>query len=108
MKLTLSSKPFVLQPDTLVGLRGAKNARVRVLRGRLWLTVEGMRQDFILEPGSAFLFSNNALALLEAKTECELLLEPRRKRLLFHGDGQGNGIRVENGCGLFSSKRGDG
>lgn len=83
MKLTLSSKPFVLQPDTLVGLRGAKNARVRVLRGRLWLTVAGMHQDVILEPGSAFLFSNNALALLEAKTECELSLEPRRKRLLF-------------------------
>lgn len=79
MNLTFSSKPFTLQSAALVGLQGAKNAQVQVLRGVLWLTVAGMQQDQVLEPGQSFTFPSNALIVLEACSECELLLQSAQK-----------------------------
>ncbi|MBK7541050.1 MAG: DUF2917 domain-containing protein [Candidatus Competibacteraceae bacterium] len=80
MKLTLNSNPLILQPKTLLGLRRAKRARVRVLRGVLWITVAGMPQDIVLEAGECFEFPNNALTLLEPQQSCELTFERRRNR----------------------------
>lgn len=81
MDLTLNSKPLILQPKTLLGLRRAKRVRARVLRGVLWVTVAGMPEDIVLEAGERFEFPSNALTLLEAHQSCELTFEPRRNRL---------------------------
>lgn len=80
MNLKLNSKALILKPDTLVRLTQAKDIRVRVLRGVLWITATGMRQDVFLGAGEAFSFPNNALALLEATSECALTFEPPQSR----------------------------
>ena len=81
MKLSLNSKPLILQPDTLVGLRRAKNVRVRVSSGVLWITVTGLSEDVVLAAGDQFAFPNHALVLLEAPQACELAFETPRNRL---------------------------
>lgn len=83
MNLKLNSKALILKPDTLVRLTRAKDTRVRVLRGALWITATGMRQDIFLGAGEAFLFPNNALALLEATSECVLTFEPPWNRWIW-------------------------
>lgn len=83
MKLTLNSKPLILQPETLLGLRCAKRARVRVVRGAAWVTVAGMPQDVVLEAGEHFEFPSNALTFLGTSQDCELTFEPPRKRLSY-------------------------
>lgn len=73
MQLNPSHKPIILQAQTLMSFKKAKNARIKIIRGTLWLTVAGKQEDFILEPGSVFQMPNNDLTLLEAKTECEVM-----------------------------------
>jgi hypothetical protein len=75
---TMNSKTLILKPNNLARLSRARNARVRVLCGEVWITATGMRQDIFLGPGEVFLFPNNALALLEAMSECTLTFEPPR------------------------------
>lgn len=80
MNLRFSSKPFILQSDALVSLQGARNARVQVLRSVLRLTVTNMKQDHVLESGQSFTFTSNALIVLQACSECELLSSQRKSQ----------------------------
>ncbi len=76
MQLTPSTKPIVLQAQTLIGFKKAKNSQIKVIRGKAWITVEGEFGDIILEQGGVFKMPNNALTLLETSAECEVAFYP--------------------------------
>ncbi|MET0540632.1 MAG: DUF2917 domain-containing protein [Variovorax sp.] len=47
-------------------LRVAAPARLRVVRGQVWLTVDGQPHDHMLEPGDQFVLERGTRALAQA------------------------------------------
>lgn len=43
-----------------------REERLRVLHGRLWVTVEGRSEDFVLEPGRCLILPARAKSVIEA------------------------------------------
>jgi uncharacterized protein (AIM24 family) len=54
-----------LAEGELMALRGARGARLECSAGLVWLTVEGLPDDFLLATGEHLSIGNNGLVLIE-------------------------------------------
>ncbi|MCD6023490.1 MAG: hypothetical protein K0Q91_406 [Fibrobacteria bacterium] len=65
--------------DRLDLSRGS-DARIACVRGRLWITREGDREDYLLRAGETDIFEGRGRVVLEALEEAAFTIERRRAR----------------------------
>jgi len=63
---------FSFLSKRIKSFRFSKGARIVCLVGRIWVTVEGDHQDYILEPGEALEAPGGALIVMEDLSETEI------------------------------------
>lgn len=59
-------RPLELGRHAALPLAQARGARVRSLRGTLWITQEGDREDYVVRAGDSFTVARNGVTLVSA------------------------------------------
>lgn len=75
MNLCIEDSRLSLLRGQVVGLRAAKGARLRVLRGALWVTQEGDRRDVLLRTRQGVQLERGGATVLHALKPTRLQLE---------------------------------
>lgn len=81
MNLCIEDSRLSLLRGQVVGLRAAKGARLRVLRGALWVTQEGDRRDVLLRTRQDIALERGGATVLHALKATRLRFEPPRRAL---------------------------
>jgi hypothetical protein len=66
MHLELATPRFALEPGQAVSLDDACGAVIEPAGGRLWITEEGDRRDFVVHPGESFVVSRAGRTVVQA------------------------------------------
>jgi quercetin dioxygenase-like cupin family protein len=66
MNLTLHHGSVALERLGGLSLKDAAGAAITCLTGRLWITQEGDRRDFVLAPGDSLQIARGGLTLVSA------------------------------------------
>ncbi|MBK8325304.1 MAG: DUF2917 domain-containing protein [Betaproteobacteria bacterium] len=66
MHLDLDTPRFALEPGQVVSLDDASGALIEPTGGRLWITEEGERKDFVVRPGETFVVSRGGRTVVQA------------------------------------------
>lgn len=66
MHLVLDTPRFALEPGQVVSLDDACGALIEPTGGRLWITEEGERKDFVVRPGETFVVSRGGRTVVQA------------------------------------------
>lgn len=66
MELNLSRPEFALAPGEVATLDDACGAAIRSRGGKVWITEEGVHEDFVLAPGDAFIVRRAGRTLVQA------------------------------------------
>jgi hypothetical protein len=66
MMIELTQAKIFLDPRRGISLTDAAGAAVKVLSGRVWLTMDGDRRDIVLPSGDAHTIERNGLTLINA------------------------------------------
>jgi hypothetical protein len=70
------SMVWQLAPGQLVQLDGALGTRLKVTRGKLWVTLERDVRDIVLEPGASFTIDREGLTLVESQGSSKVDVVP--------------------------------
>ena len=65
MRIELRNTIFKIADENKVSLSNAHNVQIKCLEGRVWLTVDGMSDDYVLTAGEQIQIKGNGLALLQ-------------------------------------------
>lgn len=65
MRIELKNTIFKVADENRVSLSNAHNVQIKCLEGKVWLTVDGMANDFVLTAGEHIQIKGNGLALLQ-------------------------------------------
>ena len=74
MKNLFSNQSHLLQSGQLISGSARQAQTLRVLHGRVWVTIAGMKDDFWLEKGATLDLPTAALIVVEAG-ECASIVE---------------------------------
>lgn len=66
MHLELATPRFALEPGQVVSLDDACGALIEPTEGRLWITEEGERKDYVVRPGETFVVSRAGRTVVQA------------------------------------------
>jgi len=75
MKLCIQGTQLLLGRGQSVGVPAARGVRLKVVRGRLWLTQEGDREDYFVAPGETFDIGRNGTTVLHGLELTEVRFE---------------------------------
>jgi len=64
-----------LAAEELLALRDVRGARLRLVEGSLWLTLDRDTRDIVLEPGDSFLVDRDGVTLLHALAPTRLQVD---------------------------------
>lgn len=76
MKLTLHHGSVALERLGGLSLKDAAGAAITCLTGRLWITQEGDRRDFVLSAGESLRIARGGLTLVSAVEASRLAVTP--------------------------------
>lgn len=65
MIMSLHSMVIQLAEGKKLAFRGARDIRLECTEGRVWLTIEGQSDDFLLSKGERLRIGSNGLALIQ-------------------------------------------
>jgi hypothetical protein len=83
MEFDLSSGEICLRDNHPIRLQQARGLRITCTAGTIWLTVNGVPGDIILQPGESHQLTGNGLALIESLGSGRIRLhKPERFRHL--------------------------
>ena len=66
MLVALDTPRFALEPGQVVSLDDACGALIEPAGGRLWITEEGERTDYVVRPGETFVVSRAGRTVVQA------------------------------------------
>lgn len=66
MHLVLDTPRLALEPGQVVSLDDACGARIEPAGGRVWITLEGERRDFVVRPGESFVVARAGRTVVQA------------------------------------------
>jgi hypothetical protein len=66
MHLVLDTPRLALEPGQVVSLDDACGALIETAGGRVWITEEGERKDFVVRPGERFVVSRGGRTVVQA------------------------------------------
>ncbi len=66
MNLSLNEPEFALAPGEVATLDDACGAAIRAHGGALWITEEGVLEDFVVAPGESFVVRRDGRTLVQA------------------------------------------
>ncbi|HEX7044254.1 MAG TPA: DUF2917 domain-containing protein [Burkholderiales bacterium] len=80
MKLCIQARSLLLDRGQSVAVPAARGTRLEVVRGRVWLTQEGDREDYFVAPGETFDIARNGTTVLHALELTEVRFDERAAR----------------------------
>lgn len=80
MMIELTQAKIFLDPSRGISLTDAAGAAVKVLTGRVWLTMDGDRRDIVLPSGDTHTIERNGLTLINAVEPSLVHVQPPRVR----------------------------
>lgn len=65
MQIALGNMVIELAEGRKIAFRGARDVHLECIEGRIWLTVEGLADDFLLAKGERLRILSNGLTLIQ-------------------------------------------
>lgn len=87
MQLALKNSIFKIDGENKIALSDAHHVLIKCLAGKVWLTIDGMTEDFVLVTGEQLLIQGDGLALLQGLPLCTVQLSQSNPTIAKQGHG---------------------
>lgn len=86
MQIALGNMVIELAEGRKIAFRGARDVHLECIEGRIWLTVEGLADDFLLAKGERLRILSNGLTLIQGMPSGSALLVSEEPKTIHEGN----------------------